>query len=180
MKNIATALLLTLLLTGSAAAATVEATSGVVLGFARDTFINIQGDDFSLISSSGNPFIRQPDGGQVPVFAPAFVVDGTSIPSTPDFHGSLRMFHAVPAGWPALPPNEPFVTSFLMTGHVDLGGGFDLFGQGTVALGPIVSDALPYATYTFTTPEPSTLLLLSGAVGAVAVRSYRHRRRQGY
>jgi len=165
------ALAVVAMLSGTADAVTLEATSGTVLAFAQDSVINIGGDNWSLASTA--PF------GDVTltsafVFNPTFIVDGVNLspPLSFDIVGVLSM---TLAEQPPLLFVDPFVTTFTMTGFVNLGGGFDLIGQGTVVVDPPPGGGSRHATYTFVAAEPSTLLLFGVGVGVLLTRHRRGR-----
>jgi hypothetical protein len=85
----------------------------------------------------------------------------------------------MPADWP-VDQNYYASTSFTMTGHLNVGPGYDIVGQGVVdgvQFGLVTQH--PFGTaglvqYTFTTPEPSTLLLALVGLGACGVRRRVH------
>jgi hypothetical protein len=90
-----------------------------------------------------------------------------------------------PADWPA-DVNYSATASFTAAGHLDVGPGFDFVGRGTLEVLECrdFSMSLCFFTdrrllYTFTVPEPPTLLLLVGAglVGLVGLGCARTLRR---
>ena len=91
-----------------------------------------------------------------------------------------------PADWPS---NVDWVvtTPFTAAGHLNVGDGFDFVGQGllTGTVNRVVDvDNSPVLRYTFSVPEPPTLLLVVASFGTLVVlfsarvlRDRRHRNR---
>ena len=155
-------------------AATLDVTSGTVVAFEQDSFINISGENWSLISTA--PFGFGPSLDGAVIFNPTFIVGGVNLSPPPafDIYGTLSMVLA------ETPPSlfvDPFLTSFSMTGFITLGGGFDLAGHGTVIVDPPPGGGTRHATYTFVAPEPSTWLLLILGVGVLLAGHCRYEAR---
>jgi hypothetical protein len=100
--------------------------------------------------------------------------------------GFLTLTSSIP---PNPVPGEPFTIDpipFTAAGHLNVGPGFDVFGQGSVTgrYCSVPTDCLGFAfppdrlTYSFSVPEPPSLLLLAGALLAIAGMIPIVRRRQ--
>jgi hypothetical protein len=193
-------------------AETLTITDGFLLLQGQDTGTGFSGDVFSV--SEGSPFSFFPSGafgtGTDPVSAlvplgtgggglTSVNVGGANCTSPPSFNCGTITVTSLPM---PLPPNNDWLlipggysafTAFTATGHVIVGSGFDLFGQGTLEglfCNPQVG-CPPFATsFSFTTliyrfsaatvAEPPTLLLGAfGLFGALFIARFfataRHR-----
>ena len=190
MKKIFVLAMMTLL-TATAHATTLTVTEGDLTLFGTDKFAGFSGDGFSvhMISpfgvNTGQAFgvgiasitVGFPggDSGSLTVQVGAssctfpFSLDCGTITVT-----SPRL-ESRPADWPI---NVPFIATapFFATGHLNVGDGFDFVGQGVLTGVICFIDCPPgfFALggpgleYTFGVPEPPSLLLLAGAVLAIA------------
>ena len=198
MMRTAAAIVLTLLLTGSAGAVTLEVTSGVVVttDIGEQEFpvsYDLHGQNWTLTGAQGSLTIPFPvftalffGDPQLPLAADGgtLVLDGVShlcigSPTNENICGRLDFTHAPLGGdlfVSPLPPTTPTVQApFTMVGHVlTAGGEFDLVGQGIVHAGPVVLGHISNVStlqivYTFTVPEPSTPMLFMVAGAAALV-----------
>src|SRR5262245_8734058 len=164
-----------------------------------DIGYNFAGDGFSAVGTqvglgnvsgvfSGNVLVLIPGAGPATVtsgnltcqsVAPLFNAPGCYIPGPggspiPVFGGTLEL-HNTPFQQP--PPDvisATFTLPFTATGHLGIGGGLDLTGQGILEVTwcPTCSVSLPQTPqvhYTFVADEPSSWGLMLAAVAALVI-----------
>jgi hypothetical protein len=204
MRKTGAALVFTMvmLLTGAAHATTLVATQGFLVTMGLDSAAIFSGDGFSVFMSHPYGF---PNGNftttmnvvplddQATVQVGGLVCDAITVGST---CGSITVTNAPltprPADWPA-GVNYSAWTEFSAIGHLNVGEGFDVVGQGLLvgtdcfdfSQPPCVSlSGSPVLLYTFSVAEPPTLLLIVAAFGVLGtlfsarfLRDRRHRSR---
>ncbi len=171
MKLIATiGLLVVILVPGVAHATPLVATWGWIGLYGVDTWADFGGEEFSVFVSQPSSFISNPftiaigmngmdgDGGLIHLYFGWGEVYGAICSSYAlgigETCGSMTLAYDPLATLPA---------PFTLTGHLNVGDGFDFVGQGTVRAGT----PNPYPWLRYTVPEPSTLLLVIASLGAL-------------
>jgi hypothetical protein len=188
-KTIAVVVLVVVtVLTGAAHATSLTVTEGSVTDYTTDLFARFSGDGFSVLMSA--PFGFGAFGGIITIGFGAdsgffrIVVGGLSCVGPPGNCGFVTLtsphLATPPPDWPH---NVNFIVAapFTATGHLNVGDGFDLVGQGMLE-GILCFDfsqspcnepgfeSGKVSRYTFSAtavPEPSTLLLVVAALGAL-------------
>jgi len=181
-------LLALLLFANTADATTLEITSGLIRhqfsGIAVvDAAISGPGFSASMFDDDHISFFSQPSGG----------ISFSHIPgnSIVDMHALVTVGSDTCGGFgqnnfyfcgnlsisaPDIPFSErvPGASSpplpFTATGHFNVGPGYDVVGQGTVISTYNFSVTSPDFLYSFTVPEPSTLVLLVSGLALIAWR----------
>src|SRR5262249_20953268 len=193
-----------LVLTGSASAVPLEVTGGTIIvdssGGFFEPVVSIHGNDWAFANVLAPGTICPcADPLTHPVTVPllgltTFILGGIHLADN-EFEFNVVVTNTnplitviVPYGshtllrHPSSPPPPPFAGNpfdrpFTMTGHIDLHGSLDFVGQG-IFHAELVPDpagpSFPRFTYTFTAPEPPTMLLLLVGGVALGLRKVRH------
>jgi PEP-CTERM motif-containing protein len=177
----------------TAQATTREITGGSIASNAlgsRDSFAGLAGPGWSaqgqitgIFYVGGAFFGFGFDFNPAAILPTQITVDGvTCMPATNSFPGDpcTGAVFMTMAPFPPLQPGFSGTEPFTATGHINVGDGFDIVGQGFVTLTscPGCDFGFPTASFDFVVPEPSTLMLTSIGLGVVGVAWRKARRRE--